>query len=84
MVYEVPKIIAKIGFNRTDDKKEFSDEPRIVSLLADTEEDGRHEISLSFELGRKEEDDITLFINAEEFAQKLIEALITSEDLRGD
>ncbi len=80
----IPKVIAEVEFNRLDDRKEFSDEPRIVSLWAYTRDDGQHEISLSFGLGRKEEDDVTLFINAEEFAQKLIEALINSEDLRGD
>lgn len=79
---DLPSIEAEVGFNYDDDGKEFGQGPRTVIISSSIDEDNTSIINLSFDLGRKEDDDITLTFEAEEFMQKLIRAIAHGEDLR--
>ena len=74
-------MIGSIDFNYQDDKKEFGETmQRIVGLSASVDEEGIPKINISFELGRKEDDTVTLSIDAEEFMQKISRAMIYGEN----
>ncbi len=77
-----PSIEAEISFNYDDDKKEFSKKPRNVTLISSIDEEGQSKVSISFDLGRKEDDYVTLTFDTEEFVQKLVRAIAFSEDYR--
>ncbi len=78
---EYPDMIGSIDFNYDADKKEFRGSmQRIVDLSACVNEDGIPKINISFELGRKEDDTVTLSIDAEEFMQKISRAMIYGEN----
>lgn len=79
---DLPSIEAEVGFNYDDDKKEFSEKPRNATLISSIDEDGQSKVSISFDLGRKEDDDITLTFDTEEFVQKLVRAIAFGEDYR--
>ena len=63
------KIIAEVGFNRHDDMEEFSPKDRIIDIysIGDT-------VYLTFDLGRKDDDRMTLTLEATELTKRLREA----------
>ena len=71
----IPTIISEIEFNYSQDKREFKEKDRKVTISHHMGDDGVSRINLSFELGRKEEDDISLIFETEEFMQKLARAI---------
>lgn len=79
---EVPMIKADIEFDDKEDKKEFSEEPRLVTLVALTYANGETKLSMGFRLNRKDDDGIELIFNAEELIQKITKAIINADDLR--
>ena len=82
---EYPDMVGSIDFNYDDDKKEFGmNMQRIVDISAYVDENGIPKIGISFELGRKEDDTVTLSIDAEEFMQKVSRAMIYGEDYEKD
>jgi hypothetical protein len=70
-----PSIEAEIDFNYEDDRKEFSGNPRNATLHASFDDDGQNRVSITFDLGRKQADSITLTFDSEEFVQKLVRAI---------
>lgn len=79
---DLPSIEAEVSFNYYDDKKEFSEKPRNATLISSIDEEGQSKVSISFDLGRKEDDDVTLSFDTEEFVQKLVRAIAFGEDSR--
>lgn len=79
---DLPSIEAEIDFNYNGDKEEFSEKPRNATLISSIDEDGQSKVSISFDLGRKEDDDVTLTFDTEEFVQKLVRAIAFGEDYR--
>ena len=75
-----PSIEAEIDFNHDDDKREFTTKPRIATIFSSIDEEGQSKVSISFDLGRKEDDDMTLTFDTEEFVQKLVRAIAFGED----
>ncbi len=60
-------IIAEIDFNRDDDAKEYSPDNRIVRIYRH-KEDVLNKVSISFELGRRDDDTVTLSFDVAELA----------------
>lgn len=61
------RIIAEIDFNRDDDKKEYGTDNRIVRVSR-FKEDGLSKVGITFNLGRREDDAITLVFGVAELA----------------
>ena len=81
---DYPDMVGSIDFNYDNDKKEFGiNLQRIVSISAYIDDEGIPKISISFELGRKEDDTVTLSIDAEEFMQKISKAMLYGENYDG-
>jgi len=59
-------LIGDLDFNRDDDQKQFGCQRRIVNM-ARYEMEEIEVISLSFELGRKEDDVMTIILSLNEF-----------------
>ena len=72
----VVDIVAEIDFNRDDDKEEYSCDPRVVRLSS-FEDNGTPKIGLSFNLGRREDDSISLVFDCERLLATEIEAIIS-------
>lgn len=70
-----PEIIADVGFNRDDDIKEFGCGSKIVSINYFEEDTGEKKLGLSFNLGHKEDDTITLVFDCKELLSKEVEAI---------
>lgn len=68
------KIVAEMSFNRDDEKEEFGEEERIVSIT--TEE---KITTLSLALSKKEDSIMGLTFSSSELMAKLIEAIIDPE-----
>ena len=70
------KVIAEVSFNRMDDREEFGEEDRIVSINRFTREE-KHEnlIGLSFLLARRTDGDdtISLVLPYAEFMAKIVD-----------
>lgn len=77
---KLPKIIAETSFNYGSDKREFGTNERIVTIASMIEEENKSKLLLSFNLGRKESDEMILEFDTEEFMQKLAEAIIFREE----
>ena len=68
---EIDKIIGEVDFNYDDDKREFNRGDRIVRLNHLIDEDKQDSVAITFELGRKEDDGITLLLPRTALLQKL-------------
>ncbi len=79
---DMPSIEAETSFNYDDDKKEFGQGPKRVTLHSSIDEDSSSTISFGFDLGRKEDDDLTLTFEVEELMQKIARAIAFGEDYR--
>ena len=78
---EYPNMVGSLDFNYDQDKKEFGmNTQRKITLSACVDEDGMTKINISFELGRKEDDTVTLSVDTEEFMQKISRAMIYGEN----
>jgi len=75
----LPEMVGNIGFNYDDDKEEFGGGMRVVNISSCAEEE-KIEITLSFNLGRKQYDDVSISLDAKEFMQKLVEAIFHGEE----
>lgn len=87
MEIDLPSIIGEVEFNYDEDKKEFCINPhgannRIVDIYGCIKEDGKLQLSLSFVLGRKDDDTISINFDGEELLKKIQQALIFGEDNR--
>ena len=73
------KIVAEVGFNYDDDKREFGEQDKIINLYHMSNEDGQEMLTMVFKLGRKEDDTMNLSLPYREFISK-IGPLELSED----
>lgn len=55
------KVIASIDFNRDDGNQDFDTDDKVVRVSR-FQENGEHQVGLSFELGRREDDTLNLTI----------------------
>lgn len=78
----LPSIEGEVSLNYDEDKKEFTEKPRQVIIHSLIDEEGQSKVTISFDLGRKEDDDINLTFDSEEFVQKIIRAISFGEDFR--
>lgn len=53
------RLVGEVGYNRDDDRKEFGDGDRVVRVYR-FKENERPCVCLSFELGRKDDDTLSL------------------------
>jgi len=72
-----------VDFNRNDDREEFPKENRFATMFAYLLEDGEVKITMAFELGRKEDDDMILEFDADELILAIFKALAYRTDFRG-
>ena len=79
---DLPSIEGEVSLNYDEDKKEFTEKPRQVTIYSSIDEDGQSKVTISFELGRKEDDDFALTFDSEEFMQKIVRAIAFGEDYR--
>lgn len=78
---EYPDMVGGVDFNYHEDNKEFgTNSQRKITLSACVDEEGIPKISISFELGRKAEDTITLSFDTEEFMQKISRAIVYGDN----
>lgn len=81
MQKDLPSMVGNVEFNYDVDKKEFGmNTERKVDLFGQVDEQGTPVVSLSFELGRKEDDTVTITLEFEEFIQKMLRAMIFGEN----
>jgi hypothetical protein len=80
---DMQSMVGEIDFDYDKDRKEFGAGDRIVRLISCVNEEGIPVISLIFNLGREEDDSITLQLNSEEFIQKFLITSMNGEDYSG-
>ena len=68
---EFQKVVAEISFNYPEDAEEFKDSDRIIRLNRFTSEEGQNVVAITFNLGRKEDDSISLVLPYAELIEKL-------------
>ena len=68
---EFQKIVTEVDFNWPEDKEEFGCDDRVVSLNRFNDEENQDVLGITFKLGRKEDDSISLVLPYKEFAEKL-------------
>ncbi len=77
-------MVGTVDFNYDADTKEFGmNTHRKVDLFGMIDEQGTPIVSLSFDLGRKEDDSVTITLDFEEFIQKMLRAMIFGENHSG-
>ena len=79
---DMPSIVGEVSLNYDKDKKEFGEQPRQVLIHSSVNEEGTSVITINFNLGRQEDDDMSLTFDTEEFVQKLVRAIAFGEDYR--
>ena len=84
---DLPELIGNVDFNYDEDRKEFCENPhgkerRLVDLCGGIDEDYSQRITLSFKLGRKSDDTISISFNATELINKIQQAVVFGEDSR--
>ncbi len=77
---DLPSIVGKVSFDYDDDNKKFGQGDRIVNITGQIDDEGTPVIILSFNLGRKEDNSVTLVIEADEFIKKFLMAMVYRED----
>ncbi len=77
---DLASIVGEVSFNYDDDDKEFGRGNRIVNITGQVDEEGTALLVLSFNLGRKDDDDVCLVFEAGEFMQKFLRALVYGEN----
>ena len=68
---EFQKIVAGVDFNYEADRDEFKGADRIIRLNRFIDEDGQDVLGITFDLGRKEDDSMSLILPFEEFVTKI-------------
>ena len=68
---EFEKIVTGVDFNYEDDKDEFKRGDRIVRLNRFIDEDGQDVLGMTFNLGCKEDDSMSLILPFGEFVTKI-------------
>lgn len=68
---EFQKIVTEVGFNYPGDNEEFGRGDRIVSLNRFNDEANQDVLGITFKLGRKEDDSISLVLPYREFVEKV-------------
>ena len=77
---DLPTIEGEVDFNYDEDKKGFGLGSRLVVISSNISEQGESKTTMSFVLGQKKDDDISVTFDTEELVQKIARAIAFGEN----